>query len=61
MALGVVPRRVVDERLAKQHLDLVVRPALCWQRLQEHDDPLWQCAASAMSGQEGLTGEGTHT
>ena len=58
VALGVVPRRVVDERLAEQHLDLVVCPALRWQRLQEHDDPLWKRAASAMSVQKRLAGGG---
>ena len=40
MALRVVPRRIVHERLAEKHLDLVVRPALGREGLQVHDDPL---------------------
>ena len=37
MALRVVPGRVVNEGLAEEHLDLVVRPVLCWEGLEEHD------------------------
>ena len=40
MALSIVPGRVVHERLAEEHLDLVVRPVLRRERLQEHDDAL---------------------
>lgn len=40
VALCVVPDRIKHERLAEQHLDFVVRPVLCWQRLQEHNDAL---------------------
>lgn len=40
VALGVVPCRVVHERLAEKHLNLVVAPVLRGQRLQEHDDAL---------------------
>ena len=48
MALRVVPRRIVHERLAEEHLDLVVRPALRREGLQVHDDPLdrSQCRVS---------------
>ena len=41
VALCVVPDRIQHERLAEEHLDFVVRPILCWQRLQEHNDALW--------------------
>ena len=40
VALRVVPCRVVDQRLAQKHLNLVVSPPLCRERLQEHDDAL---------------------
>jgi hypothetical protein len=40
VALCVVPDRIQHERLAEEHLDFVVRPILCWQRLQEHNDAL---------------------
>jgi hypothetical protein len=40
VALRVVPDRIEHERLAEEHLDFVVRPILCRQRLQEHDNAL---------------------
>lgn len=40
MALRIMPYRVQHERLAQQHLNLVVVPVLRRQRLQEHDDAL---------------------
>jgi hypothetical protein len=46
VALRVVPRRAEHERAREQHLDVLVRPVLRRQRLQEHDDPL-RAGASA--------------
>lgn len=40
VALRVVPDRIEHERFAEEHLDFVVRPILCRQRLQEHNDAL---------------------
>ena len=40
VALRVVPDRIEHERFTEEHLDFIVRPVLCWQRLQEHDDAL---------------------
>ena len=40
VALRVVPDRIEQERLAEEDLDFVVRPILCRQRLQEHNDAL---------------------
>lgn len=40
MALRIMPRRIMDERLAEEHLDLVIRPVLRWERLQKHDNAL---------------------
>lgn len=37
---AVSEQRLVHECLAKQHLCVLVRPALRWQRLQKHDDAL---------------------
>lgn len=40
VTLRVVPDRIENERLAEEHLDFVVRPVLCRQGLQEHNDAL---------------------
>lgn len=40
VALCIVPDRIKNERLAEEHLDFMVLPILCWQRLQEHNDAL---------------------
>lgn len=42
MTLGIVPYRIENECLAQQHLNLVIAPVLCGERLQEHDDSLWE-------------------
>lgn len=41
MALGVGPYRVEDEGLAEEHFNLVVRPVLCGEGLEKHDDALF--------------------
>lgn len=40
VALGIMPGRIVNERLAEKHFDLVVGPPLRRERLEEHDDAL---------------------
>ena len=38
MSLTVLEQALPDERLAQQELDVLLRPTLSWERLQEHHD-----------------------